>query len=139
MKKISISILVILICPLFLLAQLSSNTVGKYQLNNSAIDISGNNYNGTLSFTTAEADRFGVAGAATGFSQQGSTGSLPAGLVTSLSNDFSLVCWFKTTMIANNSQQWYGGNAMVDAEVCGGTSDWGTALIDGGKVCFGNH
>ena len=40
-------------------------------------------------------------------------------------------------MTASSSTQWYGGNALVDAEVCGGTTDWGTALIDGGKVCFG--
>jgi hypothetical protein len=40
-------------------------------------------------------------------------------------------------MTAGSSTQWYGGNALVDAEVCGGTNDWGTALIDGGKVCFG--
>ena len=40
-------------------------------------------------------------------------------------------------MTASSSSQWYGGNAMVDAEVCGGTTDYGTALIDGGKVCMG--
>ncbi|MEO5996451.1 MAG: LamG-like jellyroll fold domain-containing protein [Chitinophagaceae bacterium] len=137
MKKPYTSILFFLICPLFLFAQSSENIVGKYQLNNSAIDISGNEYNGTLNSTTAAPDRFGVAGAATDFIQGVSSGKLPLELVTPLSNDFSLGYWFKTTMTANNSSQWYGGNAMVDAEVCGGTTDWGTALIDGGKVCFG--
>jgi hypothetical protein len=137
MKNFYLSILFFLTCPLFLLAQLSENVVGKYQLNNAADDISGNNYNGTLNSTTAVTDRFGVAGAATGFSQGVSSGTLPLALVTALSNDFSLGYWFKTTMTASNSSQWYGGNAMVDAEVCGGTSDWGTALINGGKVCFG--
>ena len=123
--------------PLCLFAQLSDNIVGKYLLNNSAADISGNEYSGTLNATTAETDRFGVAGAATGFIKKVSSGTLPLALVTALSNDFSLGYWFNTTLAAEIGIQWYHGNAMVDAEVCGGTTDWGTAMIDGGKVCFG--
>lgn len=118
-------------------AQLPSGYVGYYLLNNSATDYSGNNYNGTLTSTSATTNRFGTSNKATLFTSGTSTGTLPLGLVTALQNNFSIGYWFKTSMTANSSSQWYGGNAIVDAEVCGVTTDWGTALIDGGKVCFG--
>ena len=119
------------------LAQVPSGYVGSYHLNNSAVDNSGNGYNGSLTSTSAGSNRFGATNEATVFTSGSSTGSLPSGLATALQNDFSLCYWFKTSMTANSSSQWYGGNAMVDAEVCGGTTDWGTALIDGGKMCMG--
>lgn len=137
MKNFTILIVCIFTSPLFLIAQLPAGSIAKYQLDNSAIDIGGNGYNGTLTSTTATTNRFGTANSATAFTAGTSTGTLPVGLVTAMSNDFTMAYWFKTNMTANSSSQWYGGNAMVDAEVCGGTSDWGTALIDGGKVCFG--
>jgi hypothetical protein len=118
-------------------AQVPSGYVGCYHLNNSAADISGNNYNGLLVLTSAGLNRFGASNEATAFTSGLSTGSLPLGLVSAMQNDFTLCYWFKTSMTASSSSQWYGGNAMVDAEVCGGTTDWGTALIDGGKVCMG--
>ncbi len=123
--------------PLFLCAQLPSGSIAKYPLDNAAGDISGNGYNGTLSSTTASTNRFSTSGAATAFVSGIATGQLPLTLVTVLSGNFSFGYWFKTGMTANSSASWYGGNAMVDAEMCGGTTDWGTALIDGGKVCFG--
>jgi hypothetical protein len=119
-------------------SQLPSGAVAMYHLdNNSAVDDGSNGYNGSLSSTSATTNRFGVSNTAVSFSSGSSTGQLPAALVSSLQNDFSIGYWFQTSMIANSSGQWYGGNAMVDAEVCGVTTDWGTALIDGGKVCFG--
>jgi hypothetical protein len=66
-----------------------------------------------------------------------SSGTLPVALVNAVSNDLSFGYWFKTTMTAPTAAQWYGGVSLVDAEVCGVTNDWGTALIDGGKVCLG--
>src|SRR5258705_994170 len=119
------------------LAQVPSGYVGSYHLNNSAVDNSGNGYNGSLTSTSAGLNRFGASNEATSFTSGSSTGSLPSGLVTALQNDFSICYWFKTSMTANSSSQWYGGQALVDAEVCGGTPDWGTALFDGGKVCMG--
>ena len=118
-------------------AQIPAGVIASYPLNNSATDIGGSGYNGTLSGVTATPNRFSNAGAATAFSGASSTGTLPAGLITAVQNDFSMGYWFKTSMVAATSAQWYGGNAMVDAEVCGQTNDWGTALIDGGKVALG--
>ena len=120
-----------------LLAQLPAGSVAQYPFNNSAADISGNSYNGTLTSTSPDANRFGAAGNATAFVAGTSTGTLPSGLVTALANDFTVAYWVKTTMSAPSSTQWFGGAALVDAEVCGATSDWGTALINGGQIAFG--
>jgi hypothetical protein len=123
--------------PFFLFAQLPSGAVALYPLNNSANDISGNGYDGTLTSTTGAANRFATSGGATGFTAGTSTGTFPVGLVTAMQNDFSIGYWFNSTMTAPGSTQWYGGTALIDAEVCGGTSDWGTALINGGGIAFG--
>jgi hypothetical protein len=123
--------------PLLLMAQLPAGMIASYPLNNSAIDGGSSNYNGTLNSTSAAVNRFGTANSATAFTAGVSTGTLPSGLATAMSNDFSYGYWFNTTMTAPSSGQWYGGAALVDAEVCGGTNDWGTALIDGGKVSMG--
>ena len=137
MKKSTCSLFLFYSLSFSAFAQVPSGPVGSYHLNNSAIDFSGNNYNGSLSATTATLNRFGASNEATAFTAGSSTGTLPLGLVTALQNDFTIAYWFKTSMTASSSSQWYGGNAVVDAEVCGGTTDWGTALIDGGKVCMG--
>ncbi len=119
------------------LAQLPAGSVALYPFNNSAVDVSGNGYNGTLVSTSADVNRFGSANGATAFIAVTSTGTLPSGLVTALANDFTVGYWVKTTMSAPSNTEWYGGAALVDAEVCGGTSDWGTALINGGQIAFG--
>jgi hypothetical protein len=119
-------------------AQIPTGAVGDYQLNNNtATDQSGNNYNGSLSGTTNDADRFSTANSAVAFVAGTGSGSFPSLLVTAIQNDFTIGFWFKTTMTANSHSQWYGGSALVDAEMCGGTSDFGMSLIDGGKVCVG--
>ena len=123
--------------PFFLFAQLPSGAIALYPLNNSANDVSGNGYDGTLTATTATANRFTIAASATGFTSGTSTGTFPGSLVTAMQNDFTIGYWFNTNMTASSSTQWYGGAALVDAEVCGGTSDWGTALINGGAIAFG--
>jgi len=134
-KTIAATFLAVL--PFFLFAQLPSGAIALYPLNNSANDVSGNGYNGTLSATSSASNRFTTAGSSTGFTAGTSTGTLPGSLVTAMQNDFTIGYWFNTTMTAASSTQWYGGSALVDAEVCGGTSDWGTALINGGAVAFG--
>ena len=121
-----------------LVAQPPSGAVALYPMDNNTInDISGNGYNGTLTSTAAATNRFGTVNSSIQFTLNSSTGTLPAGLVTAMQNDFTIAYWFKTTMTAPTSTQWYGGSALVDAEVCGGTTDWGTALINGGKVSMG--
>lgn len=123
--------------PVLLMAQLPAGSVAMYPLNNSAADISGNGYNGTLTGTSFDLNRFGTTNSATAFVAGTSTGTFPTGLVTALANDFSIGYWFKTTMTAPSSANWYSGAALIDAEVCGATSDWGTALINGGSVAMG--
>ncbi|MBS1512523.1 MAG: T9SS type A sorting domain-containing protein [Bacteroidetes bacterium] len=120
-----------------LFAQMPTGSIAKYTLNNNALDGSGNGYNGTLTSTTATTNRFSTASAATAFTSGSSSGTLPVALVTATQNDFSINFWFKSSMTASSSSQWYGGNSLIDAEVGGVTNDWGICLIDGGKVCFG--
>lgn len=137
MKKLLPFSLLVLLFPFFASAQIPAGAIARYSLNTTATDITGNGFNGTLTGTTGTTNRFGAANKAAAFTAGVATGSLPLALVTALQNDFSYGFWFKTSMVANSSAQWYGGNALVDAEVCGGTSDYGTALIDGGKIAFG--
>lgn len=125
------------LCPVFLFAQLPAGSIASYPLNNSAADASGNGYDGTLNSTSGDINRFGTGSSATAFIAGVSTGTLPGSLATALSGDFSIGYWFKTSMTAPTATFWYSGIALVDAEVCGGTNDWGTALIDGGKVSMG--
>jgi hypothetical protein len=124
------------ICPVLLFGQ-PAGSIARYPLDNSATDVSGNGYNGTLTGTSNDANRFATANTATAFVSGTGSGSFPAALVTALSNDFSIGYWFKTTMSAPTAAQWYSGISLVDAEVCGVTNDYGTALIDGGKVAMG--
>lgn len=51
-------------------------------------------------------------------------------------NNFTIEYWVKTTMTSLTGSQWYGGNGIVDAEVGGSTSDFGTSLLNG-KIAFG--
>lgn len=119
-------------------AQIPATPSARYSLNNNtATDISGSGFNGTLSLTSSTTSRLGTANSAVSFTSSSSTGTLPSGLVTALQNDFTVGFWFKTGMTANTGSQWYSGNSLVDAEVGGVTNDWGICLIDGGKVCFG--
>lgn len=137
MNKIIFFLLSAVSLPFILKSQVPAGAVAKYPLDNSAIDIGGNNYNGSLTATAGTTNRFGTSNKATAFTAGSSVASLPLELVTALIDDFSIGFWFRTTMNAASSSQWYGGNSLVDAEVCGGAGDWGTALIDGGKVCMG--
>lgn len=137
MNKSILLALSIITFPVILIAQMPAGAIAIYELNNTATDISANSYNGSLASTSAVTNRFSNSNSATAFTAGSSAGTLPLALVTAVSDDFSVGFWFRTTMTASSSSQWYGGNALVDAEVCGGTADWGTALIDGGKVCFG--
>jgi hypothetical protein len=55
-----------------------------------------------------------------------------------ITTDFSVEFWVKTTTTAatNTGTAWYSGDGLVDAEVGGTTTDWGTSLLNN-KVCFG--
>ena len=117
-------------------AQLPAGIIAQYTCDNTLSDLGGS-YNGSLTSTTAATNRFSVTGKATAFVAGSSSGQLPGTLQTAIRGNFSIGFWFNTSMTASSYSQWYGGNAMIDAEVCGGTTDWGIALINGGKVAFG--
>ncbi len=53
-----------------------------------------------------------------------------------VNSDFTVEYWMKTTQTAMGGGQWYSGNGIVDAEMPGGTNDWGTALL-ANKLAFG--
>lgn len=55
-----------------------------------------------------------------------------------ISSDFTMEFWVSTSSTGpgTTGTQWYGGNGIVDAEVGGGTTDFGTALT-GSKLAFG--
>lgn len=128
----------LIVSPLTLVAQLPTGAIALYPLNNSANDVSGHAYNGTLTSTSAGTNRFGTASTSTQFTSGTSSGTLPLALATAMQNDFTIGYWFNTTMTAPNAAQWYNGTALADAESCGGSfNDWGTALVDGGKVSIG--
>lgn len=51
-------------------------------------------------------------------------------------SDFTMEYWLKTTMTAPTGAQWYNGKSIIDNEVGGVTTDFGTALL-GNKLAFG--
>jgi hypothetical protein len=130
---ICFTLLCSLASPVLFSQSLPSGIVAKYLLNGNATDISGNNYNGTLTGVTSTTNRFGTSNSALQFTSGTSSGTLPV----MVKDNYSIAYWFKTSMNANSGSQWYSGNSLIDAEVCGVVNDWGTALINGGHVAFG--
>jgi len=51
-------------------------------------------------------------------------------------SDFTIEYWVKTTITAGTGGQWYSGRPIVDNEVGGVTTDFGTSLV-GNKLAFG--
>jgi len=56
-------------------------------------------------------------------------------ITNDISGDFSLAFWVKTVQTGGTGQ-WYNGAGLVDGDVYGTASDFGTALV-GGKFAFG--
>jgi len=55
----------------------------------------------------------------------------------SISTSFSIEFWFKSATGIGTSTNWYDGAGLVDAEVNGYTDDFGTSLMQDGRVCAG--
>ena len=53
-----------------------------------------------------------------------------------VADDFTIEYWVKTTQAGTSGGMWYSGIGIVDAEVGGGTNDFGTSL-NGSKLAFG--
>jgi len=54
----------------------------------------------------------------------------------SISNDFTIEFWFRSTQVACTNLNWWQGMGLVDAEVAGNSTDFGTSLGNG-QVLFG--
>lgn len=53
-----------------------------------------------------------------------------------VADDFTMEYWVKTSQTGTSGLNWYNGTGIVDAEVGGGTNDFGTSL-SGSKLAFG--
>lgn len=59
-----------------------------------------------------------------------------ANVTRPVGDDFTIEYWVKTTQVGTEGSMWYSGVGIVDAEVGGGTNDFGTTL-NGSKLAFG--
>ncbi len=111
------------------LANPDQRMVAHYPLDGTTSDLSGFAHHGTNSGSMTVAE--GIHGQAVVFNGNGSV-RVPA----SVTGDFSIACWVKTTATGGNGTQWYQGSGIVDGEVPGVTHDFGLVLLEG-KAAFG--
>jgi uncharacterized repeat protein (TIGR03806 family) len=104
--------------------------VGWYKFEGDAQDSSGQGNHGTtgggFSYVAGKVD-------ANAISFNGADGYVQ--IPRSVSNDFTLALWVKTTATGGGSQ-WWAGRGLLDGEMAGTGSDFGTALV-GAKAAFG--
>ena len=108
----------------------SVTLMAEYKLDGNSRDSSGRGLHGAISggvtYSTGRVD----AQAATFNGVSGSI-KVPA----SVSSNFSISCWVKTSALADRGQ-WYNGMGIVDAEVPGVAKDFGLAMINN-RAAFG--
>jgi hypothetical protein len=103
-----------------------TDTRAYYAFEGNALDTSGNGFNGTPAAMTYVTGKVGAQAAQ--FNGTTSYVSIPR----SITNDFSVALWLKTTDTAGSAGgQWWSGKGVVDGEVGGGGADWGTAIVNG--------
>ena len=108
----------------------ASTLVANYNLDNNSLDSSGFANNGlTNGGVTFVAGKVG----ASAMQFDGVSGYLQ--IPASVANDFSIAYWVKTTATGGTGQ-WWAGKGIVDGEVAGATTDFGTSLL-GNKAAFG--
>ena len=54
-----------------------------------------------------------------------------------IQGDFTIEYWVNTTMTGPTGTNWWQGAGLVDGEVAGAVNDFGTSLLNGGKLAFG--
>jgi lysophospholipase L1-like esterase/fibronectin type 3 domain-containing protein len=97
-----------------------------YTFEGNAQDISGNGFHGTPTAVTYVAGQIGSQAG----QFNGTSGSVT--IPRSVTDNFTVMMWVKTTDNGGSAgAQWWAGKGLVDGEVGGGGSDWGTALVDG--------
>ena len=104
--------------------------VGWYKFENNAQDSTGFANHGTnggsFSYSAGKVDANAINfDGASGYTQ----------IPRSVSNDFTLMLWVKTTDTGGGSQ-WWAGKGLLDGEMAGGGSDFGTSLV-GSQAAFG--
>jgi Concanavalin A-like lectin/glucanases superfamily len=102
----------------------------QYRLENDVQDSSGNGYHGALSGGTAFVPGR-IYARALNFNGVDGYATIPR----SISNDFSIAFWVRTTAVGG-AGQWYNGRGLVDATAGTQTNDFGVTLI-GTKAAFG--
>ena len=107
----------------------SLNPLTWYKLEGNANDSSGNGFNGIASGVSYVGGK--VEAQAAQFNGTSSYIQIPR----SISNDFTISFWLKTTD-AGGTGQWWAGKGLVDGEVAGVANDFGTALV-GPNIAFG--
>jgi fibronectin-binding autotransporter adhesin len=103
--------------------------VARYELEGNALDTSGRGNDGTANNVTYPAGRIGALAAQ--FNGSDAFIQIPR----SISTNFSITFWVKTTD-TGPAGQWWAGKGLVDGEVAGNQADFGTALV-GAKFAFG--
>lgn len=101
-----------------------------YAFEGNVLDTSGNDNNGTASALSYVAGRIEAQAAL--FNGTSAYVQIPR----SISTDFTLAMWVKTTDAGNSGTQWWQGKGLVDGEVNGAAADWGTVLL-AGKFALG--
>lgn len=65
-------------------------------------------------------------------------GTSDAGIFTRpVQDDFTLMCFIKSTDDPPNGSQWHQGNGLIDGEVAGVVNDFGMSIIDAGVLAGG--
>ncbi len=104
--------------------------VAWYKFEGDVLDSSGFNNNGTTNPTVTFVT--GKVGAKA-ISTDGASGYIQ--IPASISTDFTIALWVKTTATGGGNQ-WWAGKGIVDGEVAGSLDDFGTALV-GNQFAFG--
>jgi O-glycosyl hydrolase len=112
-------------------APLSSSAVAWYPLNGNALDASGHGNNGVIfgNVTFVPGNLFAQAAQFDGVSSY-------VQIPLSISNNFTISCWVKTTNTAASADEWWWGEGIVDGEVQSMTNDFGLSLV-GTNAAFG--
>ena len=112
------------------LANLGSTLVANYNFENSTLDTSG-----LANSAVAKSNVTFVAGKVGAQAAQFDGTSSYAQIPASVANDFTIAYWVKTTA-TGGAGQWWNGLGLVDGEMPGAASDFGTSLV-GNKAAFG--
>lgn len=107
--------------------------IAYYPLEDSADDYSATKQQYSGSWNTSEAYAAGTVGAQSA-DLTGSNDSIS--LPHTLSRDFTLSFWLKTTSTASSGAQWWHGHGILDGSTTGVSNDIGVSL-NGSKIAFG--